>query len=194
MVDRLSCAGPSQSALQNFRERRSLFPLAIIVPTFPLSIIPWDDSEVKTPCSPYVVCDRERRLTNAEQLAVLRATVARGAAWRGETRGHSMRPAIRDGDIVTVVPHVAAPRIGDIMAFRHPRNGRLVIHRIAAQKDAGWLMRGDNCLSDDGIVPAATILGRVTRIERRGGRRLRRKLAVRLARLWRRCIIRKIAP
>ncbi len=141
--------------------------------------------KVKTACSPYVAYGKERLLTNAEQLVLLRETVAHGAHWRFEALGHSMRQAIRDGDMVTVAHENGDPKPGDIWACRHPRNGRLVVHRIVARTDHGWLMRGDQCLTDDGEIPPDALLGRVIRIERRPVQRLRRKLAARLARLWR---------
>ncbi len=43
MAAHLSCLGLSHSALHHFRVRQSLFPLAIIFPTSPHSIISWDD-------------------------------------------------------------------------------------------------------------------------------------------------------
>jgi hypothetical protein len=83
-----------------------------------------------------------------------------------------MLPFIYDGDVVTIAPLAARnPRLGDAVAFVHPEHGRLVVHRVVAAREEGYLIQGDNaCDGSDGPVPHDQILGCVTRIERDGRR------------------------
>jgi hypothetical protein len=101
----------------------------------------------------------------------LRAVLARGMPLRFKARGFSMSPFIQDGDVLTVVPHPARrPRSGEVVAFYHPKTGKLVVHRVLARRAGGYLLRGDNTPEADGLIPAAHVLGRVARVERRGRR------------------------
>jgi signal peptidase I len=100
---------------------------------------------------------------------LLRAVLARGASIRFRAKGTSMHPFIRDGDVVTVSPLVGSgPRTGDVVAFCHPETGRLVLHRIVAKQEGGYLIRGDNCPEADGVISSDTLLGIVSRTERCG--------------------------
>ena len=103
----------------------------------------------------------------------LRAVLARGSSFRFKARGFSMHPFIRDGDVVTVSPGGdGKPRLGEVAAFCHPETLNLIVHRVLARRPGGYLLRGDNAPEEDGLIPPAFVLGRVTRVERRG-RRLR---------------------
>jgi len=76
---------------------------------------------------------------------------------------------VRDGDAITVAPlSGAAPRLGDVVAFIRPESGKLVVHRVVGKQDGAFLIQGDNAEEMDGLVPAANVLGRVTRVERDG--------------------------
>jgi hypothetical protein len=100
---------------------------------------------------------------------LLRAILKRGVPFRFQAWGSSMHPFIQDGDVVTVSPEPAgAMRSGNVAAFCHPNTGRLVVHRLVAQRPGGYLLRGDNALEADGLIPPAMMLGLVTRVERRG--------------------------
>jgi hypothetical protein len=80
-----------------------------------------------------------------------------------------MWPFIKDGDVITVSPSKEVRLLrGDIVAFVHPGNGRLAVHRIMREKDGGFDLKGDNVPEADGIVRRENILGVVSRIERRG--------------------------
>lgn len=110
-----------------------------------------------------------RTVDLAEVEKLLDAVLMRGQSLRFEVHGFSMRPVIRDHDVVTVSPLGGAiPCAGDIVACRHPATCRLVIHRVRAARPDGWLVQGDNVLDPDGVVPAADLIGRVTRVERDG--------------------------
>jgi phage repressor protein C with HTH and peptisase S24 domain len=117
-----------------------------------------------------VVPGGEVALPGDDLAALMRAVLDKGKAFRFEARGASMHPVIRDGDIVTVRPVAgAAPRTGDVVAFVHPVDGGVRIHRIVEREGSACRLKGDNALSEDGPVPEAAILGRVDRVER-GGR------------------------
>jgi signal peptidase I len=77
-----------------------------------------------------------------------------------------MHPFIKDGEVVTVSP-VPGGRLypGDVVAFCHPDSGRLVVHRIIKKNAQGFILQGDSCAEADGLVPAASIVGRVTAVE-----------------------------
>ena len=80
-----------------------------------------------------------------------------------------MHPFIKDGDVITVSPlRGARLHTGDVVAFCHPDTGKLVVHRILTNNPQGLLLQGDNSPETDGLVPSASILGRVTKVERNG--------------------------
>ncbi|HLD47920.1 MAG TPA: hypothetical protein VJA64_08850 [Desulfobaccales bacterium] len=103
----------------------------------------------------------------------LRAVLAKGASFRFEARGLSMHPFIKDQEVITISP-VQRSRLycGDVVAFCHPETGRLTVHRIVKKNAQDFLLRGDNCPEADGLIPAASLLGRVTEV--RGKNRIRR--------------------
>ena len=95
----------------------------------------------------------------------LQAVLAKGASFRFEARGLSMHPFIKDREVITISPvHGARLYSGDVVAFCHPETGRLTVHRIVKKNAQGFLLRGDNCSEADGLIPAASLLGRVTEV------------------------------
>ena len=99
--------------------------------------------------------------------------IERGVPLRTSVRGFSMKPFIRDADVLTIAPLAGRlPEVGEVVAFVQPATGRLAIHRVVARTPEGWMLRGDNCPESDGLVPGQNLLGRVTFVER-GGRRIR---------------------
>ena len=100
---------------------------------------------------------------------ILDAVLARGTSVRFQARGFSMHPIIRDLDVVTVSPLPRRGlRAGDVIAFRQPTRGSLVLHRILRAEPDGFLVRGDNLAAPDGLVPPADVIGLVTLAERKG--------------------------
>jgi signal peptidase I len=84
--------------------------------------------------------------------------------------GTSMRPAIEDGDTITVGPVAAsAIRLGDIVLYRHL--GRPLAHRVADIYTSGGAVivvpRGDAKAGFDAPVESERILGRVIAVKRR---------------------------
>ncbi len=102
---------------------------------------------------------------------LIEAVHERGASFRFQAPGHSMAPAIRDGDVITVLPlQGLVPRRGDVVAFRHPERPQLLVHRVlhTHPQDKRYFIKGDNCPTADGWVPAENVLGLITKVERDG--------------------------
>jgi ribosomal protein S18 acetylase RimI-like enzyme len=116
----------------------------------------------------YVKYGKELRLSNMAQLELLNAVIERRVPLRTMVRGFSMQPFICDRDVVTIAPfNGGSLQIGHVVAFTQHNCGRLAIHRIISKKSTGWLIKGDNCSEDDGVYGTGSIIGWVTRIERR---------------------------
>jgi len=117
-----------------------------------------------------VVKAREFPLSGQDLLDLMQAVLARGVPFRFCARGWSMTPFIHDGDVITVSPlHGALPGVGEVVAFARPGTGNPVVHRVIARCGTGSLIQGDSMEEyTDGIIPAENLLGRVTRVERRG--------------------------
>jgi hypothetical protein len=81
-----------------------------------------------------------------------------------------MAPFIRNGDVITVSPlQTGLPGVGDVVAFARPETGNLVVHRVVARRGKDSFVQGDSVPEyADGIIPAESLLGRVTRVERDG--------------------------
>jgi len=107
-------------------------------------------------------------IPNIEFAALMAAVLEKGANFRFQAAGASMSPFIRSGDILTIAPLHGAIRPGDVLAFRHPENGRLVVHRVIASEENGFLLRGDNSSRSDGWTMREDIIGRVARVEHKG--------------------------
>lgn len=114
--------------------------------------------------------DREKDTYTSEvRLELLKAVTEKGKLFRFKAPGFSMHPFIRHEDIITVAPLPAGgPVPGDIVAFVRPDIGKLIVHRVIAKTDDGYLIKGDNTENPDGIIPAANILAIVVRVEHKG--------------------------
>lgn len=100
--------------------------------------------------------------------------LAEGLTVRITATGYSMFPAIRQGDIIEIVPvgTGAMPAVGEVVALR--RDNDFVVHRFLGtfEKDGRrWLFtRGDSVLRADEPFPVEALAGRVVTISR--GRRI----------------------
>jgi hypothetical protein len=102
-------------------------------------------------------------------MELIAAVHEKGAPFRFQARGHSMRPAIRDGDYITISPLGGfLPGRGNVLAFRHPNQWQMLVHRVLRKKGECYFIKGDNCSDADGWIPAENLLGLVTRVERQG--------------------------
>ena len=90
-----------------------------------------------------------------------------GSAVRLEVTGHSMSPLIRSGDVVTIEPLSGRrPAFGEVVALAP--EGRLRIHRVVGWDRGRVVSRGDVAPEADPAMSVDDVLGRVTRVERRG--------------------------
>jgi hypothetical protein len=106
--------------------------------------------------------------TSDSLLELLCTLLGNGASFRFRANGYSMTPTIRNGDIITVSPlQNMPPRIGEIVAFPHPENQRLTIHRLIDSRSSLALCRGDNRDQEDPPVPLDQIIGVVVAIRRK---------------------------
>lgn len=77
-----------------------------------------------------------------------------------------MEPALREGDWVLILPPRPAPRRGEVVLFRDPRDrSRLLLKRVADVTGEGCVVEGDHTghSSDSrvfGPVPLDDIVGR----------------------------------
>ena len=80
--------------------------------------------------------------------------------------GHSMEPALREGDWLLVLPPRGRPRVGEVVVLRDPRDAtHLLLKRVAAVGDGDVTVMGDSRdHSTDsryfGDVPLTDIVGR----------------------------------
>jgi signal peptidase I len=103
-------------------------------------------------------------------LEITKRLLTAGYRVRFRAHGRSMRPAIGDGEMVTVeVVEPASVKRGDILLYRHRQ--RPVAHRVVhVQQDGGvvvgFVLRGDAKAACDAPVKPEQILGRVLLPER----------------------------
>jgi hypothetical protein len=89
--------------------------------------------------------------------------------------GPSMNPTFRVQDVLHLVPYHEDPiRPGDVIVFRHPQEHGNVVHRVIAVRADGLLStQGDNNEQVDACPLNRTdVIGRVTRVNRRGTSRV----------------------
>jgi len=126
---------------------------------------------------------REISIGGRDLIALARDAIAKGATLRVRARGHSMSPAIRDGETVEIAPFDRGPEPGDAALVDGPRGAR--IHRVIS-RDRGpggetYLVCGD---ADPGP-PERVAPGDVVGLVRERGRGLDGLLARLLRRLRR---------
>ena len=87
--------------------------------------------------------------------------------WRVAVSGHSMEPALREGDWLLMLPPRRTPRRGDVVLFRDPRErDRLLLKRVAAVRDGACVVEGDHVghsTADSrhfGAIPASDVIAR----------------------------------
>lgn len=111
----------------------------------------------------------ELLLSGSSLIELIQSVLSKGASFRFCARGLSMHPFIRHDDIVTIAPfHNTSPRPGDVVAFSSPKTNKLIIHRIVKRRGDCFLIKGDNLTNFDGFIPRSNILGRITKVERKG--------------------------
>lgn len=116
----------------------------------------------------------DQRTVNSDELAnLIRDTVTKRKILSFNAPGSSMAPFIHSGDKIFVAPVAQVSiRTGDVLAFVHPDNGRVLAHRVVRITDGQFFAKGDNVSGGgDGWFSFADVLGRVVRIQRNGKER-----------------------
>jgi hypothetical protein len=95
-----------------------------------------------------------------------------GKSLRFQARGASMRPLVRDGDMLLVEPaNLHQIHIGDIVLFRH-QPGKILVHRVIRKRldkqGTSFLIQGDQAAQADGWMPQECLFGRLSAVERDG--------------------------
>jgi signal peptidase I len=100
---------------------------------------------------------------------MMEAVLQKNVPFRFIAPGFSMHPFICDGDIITIEAVSGRLYSGDVVAFKEPFNGKLIVHRIVHISHEGYLIKGDNNSFFDGRISGESIIGRVIRVKH-GGR------------------------
>jgi signal peptidase I len=114
---------------------------------------------------------RQVNLETPDFLEQARQLLTRSLPVEMRMSGSSMRPAIEDGDVITIEPLVdTSIKLGDIILYQSQYD-TAVIHRVVRvdrSSDKLVLTRGDAAAQNDVPVPLHRILGRVKLVERAG--------------------------
>jgi signal peptidase I len=119
-----------------------------------------------------IKAERGFHLESPEFLERSRQTLSKSLTVEICMSGSSMRPAIEDGDLVTIEP-ISDGKInqGDIILYQS-RFDTAVIHRVIrierSSSERLVITRGDAASQNDLAIPLTKILGRVKNIERAG--------------------------
>ncbi len=110
--------------------------------------------------------------SEVDLLALSKDILKKGKSIRFQAKGWSMRPFIRDGDFITVSPvEDSSLKIGDVVLYLGGGN-RIIVHRIInkykKERRATLLIKGDANFSSAERVDTQNVLGKVTKIERKG--------------------------
>ncbi|HXK59324.1 MAG TPA: nucleotidyltransferase family protein [Acidobacteriota bacterium] len=117
--------------------------------------------------------ERELRISGVDFAELCREISSHAGRLRFQARGQSMRPFLRDGDLLTLEAVTPAQVcIGDIVLYQ-AENGRPLVHRVLWKKAIGeemfFLIRGDASRGECDRVSGARVIAKVTEV-RRGSR------------------------
>lgn len=105
------------------------------------------------------------RIKNKTLFAAVEERLAEGQQVDLPLRGVSMKPTLREGDVLTLEP-CSRPAVGDVVLFRY--RGRHLLHRVIAIDGDTFTMQGDNCSSSE-TASSGDIVARLIAV-RRGGK------------------------
>ncbi|HVF91350.1 MAG TPA: signal peptidase I [Blastocatellia bacterium] len=117
---------------------------------------------------------REVSLETPDFLEQARQMLSRSIPVEIRMSGSSMRPAIEDGDVITIEPVTEnSVRPGDVILYQ-TRYDTAVIHRVIriekSSSDRTVVTRGDASSQTDIPVPLHRVIGQVKLVERAGER------------------------
>ncbi len=106
---------------------------------------------------------------NASERLSIEEVLLREGKYVGPTVGTSMLPMLKSGrDSIVVFPKGGRLNRLDVALYKRGEN--YILHRVIEVKEGGYVIRGDNCYSDE-WVPEGEILGVLTEFFR-GGKRV----------------------
>lgn len=104
-------------------------------------------------------------LDNSEKMKI-EDVLAENGAYIGPTVGVSMLPLLKNRrDTVVIKPKTERLKRLDVALYK--RGDAYVLHRVLQPIDGGYLIRGDNCYSDEHI-PEEDVIGVLTEFFRKG--------------------------
>jgi len=118
---------------------------------------------------------KRRKPVEAETLSFFEDILERGLTLRVRVTGESMKPFLRGGEIVSIKKESPdGLRKGDLLFFKNC-HGPPLLHRLIQKcntpdGEITFLTKGDALLALDKPVPYHSILGKVSRIEKRNAR------------------------
>lgn len=106
-------------------------------------------------------------LSQLSQIDLLQSVIRSNHSLRMTAMGRSMMPFIKNGDRILITPVIAEElKVGNILAFEHPNNHKLTVHRLIQKRQGFLLMKGDNCQENDGVITYEKVIGKVIEIRR----------------------------
>lgn len=109
-------------------------------------------------------------LENDAYFALVEEQLAAGLQVSLPLRGISMKPLLREGDVLVLSPlHGQEATVGDVVLFRYGH--RHILHRIVGIDDGGYTLQGDNAYTTESAA-RADLLARLVEVRRPDGRRV----------------------
>ncbi len=104
--------------------------------------------------------------TTSNEKKTIEQVLAENGAYIGPTVGVSMLPLLKTRrDTIVVKPKTERLQRLDVALYR--RGDAYVLHRVLKPIEGGYIIRGDNCYSDE-KVPESAVIGVLTEFFRKG--------------------------
>ncbi len=108
-------------------------------------------------------------LSGSSLIELIKIVHGKKNEFRFRATGNSMKPAIHDGDVITISPiGNFLPGPGEIAAYIYQDGQELIVHRIVSLIGGNYSIRGDNASYTHHEVPVEDIIGIVTKVEKDG--------------------------
>ena len=104
-------------------------------------------------------------MSEVEKLKIEDALLEKGV-YIGPTVGVSMLPMLKNRrDTIVVRPKTEKLKRLDVALYK--RGDAYILHRVLAPTETGYIIRGDNCYSDENV-PEEAVIGVLTEFFRKG--------------------------
>lgn len=101
-----------------------------------------------------------------ERKSTIEEVLAEKGIYVGPTVGVSMSPMLKNRrDTIVVRPKTERLKRLDVALYK--RGSSYVLHRVLSPVDGGYIIRGDNCYSDENV-PEESVIGVLTEFFRKG--------------------------